>query len=215
MGTTMSLKGKKVLITCGPTWVPIDDMRVISNLSTGRLGQQLARDLSKKKANVTLLEGQVEKPLDTKTLRILKFTFFKDLQKLLKEQLNKKWDIVIHAAAVSDYHLKQTHRKKIDSGKKKLTINLEPTPKLLNLIKRKNAKATLVGFKLESSTNKETLRKRGRKLIDEAQCDFVVANSLKDGYQGYILDRETQIIAKANSRTSIVKKLIASLEKQI
>jgi len=57
------LKNKRILITCGPTWVPIDGMRVISNRSSGQLGQTIAQDLTKAGAKVTLLEGPVERPL--------------------------------------------------------------------------------------------------------------------------------------------------------
>ena len=107
------LRNKKVLITCGPTWIPIDAMRVISNQSTGTLGQMIAEDFAKAGAKVTLLEGPVTRELKSKTIKILKFVFFDEFTGLIKKELKKKVDICIHAAAVSDYKLKKPGRKKI------------------------------------------------------------------------------------------------------
>ena len=101
------LRQKKVLITCGPTWVPIDEMRVISNRSTGELGQRLAAGLAKSGARVTVLEGPVLQPLPVPGVRVIKSFFYDDLSRLLRLELKKKCDAVIHAAAVSDYRLKR------------------------------------------------------------------------------------------------------------
>ncbi len=111
---------KKILITCGPTWVPIDSVRVLSNISSGKLGQMLARELSKKGAQVTLLEGPVETPLTgaaSGKIRVLKFKTFDELFKNLKAELKKPWDAVIHAAAVSDYRPKPAEITKLSSSR--------------------------------------------------------------------------------------------------
>ena len=70
-----SLKNKKVLITCGPTWVPIDDMRVIANRSTGEMGYLLAEAFAKEETKVTLLLGPVEEKALSKNVRKVRFTF--------------------------------------------------------------------------------------------------------------------------------------------
>lgn len=82
-----SFKNKKVLITCGPTWIPIDAMRVISNRSTGRLGQIMALDLAQQGSKVTLLEGAVQEPLQSPKIRVVKFLFFDEFAKLIEQEL--------------------------------------------------------------------------------------------------------------------------------
>ncbi|MCH7561180.1 MAG: hypothetical protein IIC67_07430 [Thaumarchaeota archaeon] len=83
------LNNKKVLITCGPTGVPIDTMRIISNLSSGTLGQMIARDFAKAGAKVTLLEGPVTKPLKSGSIKILKFVFFDEFIELIKKEIGE------------------------------------------------------------------------------------------------------------------------------
>ena len=86
----MSLKNKRVLITCGPTWVPIDDTRIISNISTGQLGQLITKDLVKAKAKVTMIEGPVNKSTDAKIHKLYKFNYYDDFLNLIKKELKKK-----------------------------------------------------------------------------------------------------------------------------
>ena len=76
-----SLKNKRILITCGPTWVPVDTMRVISNQSTGTLGQMIAEGFAKAGAKVTLLEGPVTRQLKSKSVKVLKFVFFDEFDR--------------------------------------------------------------------------------------------------------------------------------------
>ena len=209
----MTLKNKKILITCGPTWTAIDDMRVISNRSTGELGHKLAQGIAKIGGKVTVLEGPVTvtRPLEAKSIKVLKYHFYDELFNLLKKQLLKKFDIVIHAAAVSDYQLKNTHRQKIKSGRPNLRLTLTPTKKIINEIKIISPESFLVGFKLETSSQKSTLTAKAFTLIKEAQCDLVVANGLRNNYVGYIINKEKQILAHATSRGDLSRKLIKIL----
>src|ERR1041385_7988360 len=149
-----ALSGKKILITCGPTWVAIDDVRVLSNRSTGELGRILARRLKGAGAKVTVLEGPVTEPLKDRLIKVLKFSFFEELTELLNEELKKRYDVVIHAAAVSDFRLPKKFSGKISSEKRRLNLNLVRAPKLINRIKKIAPKTFLVGFKLESDFNK-------------------------------------------------------------
>src|SRR5690348_10454722 len=128
----MSLAGKRILVTCGPTWVAIDDMRVISNRSTGELGRILAGQLKAAGARVTVLEGPVAEPLNDRSVRVVKFLFFEELAALLHKELRNRYDAVIHAAAVSDYRPVKRISGKISSGKKRLDLKLVRTPKLID-----------------------------------------------------------------------------------
>lgn len=211
-----SLKNKRLLVTCGPTWVPIDAVRVVSNRSTGALGQRIALDCAKAGARVTLLEGPVARPLVSRPIRILKFSFFDELQKLFKQELRDDVHAVIHAAAVADYKLKKPFHGKLSSGTRKLKLEFIATPKLVGLIKRLNPHVFLVGFKLESSLTRRSACGKAAKLLREAGCDVVVANRLTArGYQGYIVDNERTILAYADSRQSLSTKLVRILSERL
>lgn len=211
----MGLRNKKILLTCGPTWVAIDPVRVISNCSTGTLGHLLAKALKAKHAQVTVLEGPVNCSLKSHGVRVKKFKLFSDLATLLCDELKKKYDVVIHAAAVADYQPRTLAKSKLSSGKRELILRLTPTPKLINHIKKIAPKTFLVGFKLESTSQRAALVKAANKLITDSGCDLVVANSSNQGYQGYIIDQKSHVMATASSRQNLTTQLIRILDKKL
>jgi len=217
LGYNGSLKNKKVLITCGPTWVPIDSVRVISNTSSGELAHIIAKNLSHEQAKVTLLQGPVTHPFLCPRLKIISFEYFDELAKLLTHELKKNhYDIVIHAAAVSDYQLKKASPIKMSSHLKSLHLDLTPTQKLISKIKKISPKSFLVGFKLETKTNKRNLLKKAQQLLKDAHCNLVIANILnKKSYKAYIVNKKGSMIAKANSRKEIALKLTKTLKGQL
>lgn len=171
-----NLKNKRILITAGPTWVPIDKVRVISNTATGETGRMLARALSKLGAKVTLLLGP--------------FSFDYLNNSLIKNLNSKKYDIVIHSAAVSDYRPQKSFDRKLGSGEKTLILKFKQTPKIINLIKEISPDSILVGFKFEPAMLKEKLIKKALLLINKSKADFIVANTMNaDKYQAYIVSR--------------------------
>ena len=97
------MKKLKVLITCGATWSAIDEVRVISNVSSGQMGHLIAQAFCQQHAQVTLIEGPVTHPWAERKVKVLKYRFFDELSALLRQELVKKYDIIIHAAAVSDF----------------------------------------------------------------------------------------------------------------
>ncbi|MBI5416002.1 MAG: hypothetical protein HZA29_04220 [Candidatus Omnitrophica bacterium] len=207
-----SLKNRRVLITCGPTWVPVDDVRVLSNQSTGALGQQIALDCALAGARVVLLEGPVQRPLSSAGIRTLKFSFLAELEELLKKELRKDTAVVVHAAAVADYQPKRPVRGKIPSGRKTLKLELTATPKIIRSVKRLNPKALLVGFKLEPKISPRSAILKTRDLFRKAGCDLVVANQLTArGYRGYLLDRKKNNLACATSRRQMSAALVRVL----
>lgn len=210
-----SLSGKRVLITSGPTWVAIDPMRVISNRASGELGQKIARALSQAGAHVTVLEGPVTNPLKEQKIQIKKFCFYEELATLLKTELKKKYDVIIHNAAVSDYQLKQPHQSKLNSNEKTLTLELIPTEKLINNLKTLAPKAFLIGFKLEDFKNKHEVIAETRKLITNTNCDLVIANTLKGGYKAYLLNHQAQIQNTSHSRAQLTRNLVLALRKNL
>jgi phosphopantothenoylcysteine decarboxylase/phosphopantothenate--cysteine ligase len=206
----------KVLVTCGATWTPIDDIRVISNISTGEMGHEIAQAFRKAGAGVTVIEGAVTHVLAADSgIKIVKYRFFDELAKALRIELLKKYDIIIHAAAVSDFKAVSVSKNKISSDKV-LTLKLVPTPKLIKDIKRLSPKSILVGFKLESNIRRDAINgvfETTKSLFESSGCDLVVANTLKGGYKGYIVNADGEILSKARNKNAIAKELVKLLKR--
>jgi phosphopantothenoylcysteine decarboxylase/phosphopantothenate--cysteine ligase len=207
------LKNKKILITAGPTWVPLDEVRVISNTATGETGLLLAEKLTCLGAKVTLLLGPGDCCCLSRKIKLIRFKFFDDLRRLVIRELStKKYDIVIHSAAVSDYGLKHSYRGKIKSGKKILKLNLVPTPKIIDLIKRIDRSVFLVGFKFEPQADRSLLVKEAKKLNRRSSLDLTVANTLKKNrYQAYIIKNEL-VRGPNNNKEDLTEELVRSLK---
>ena len=205
----MSLKNKKVLITAGPTWVAIDDVRVISNIATGATGIALAEKLSRRGAKVTLFLGPVAACCISKKVRVVFFRFFDELRRGLAAELRAgKYDIIIHSAAVSDFKPDPPFRGKIDSSLRH-TLRLSPLPKIIRDIRRLDPGAKLVMFKLEPGTKDPELIRAAAIACKNAGADLVVANRIKP-YSAFIIDRQGKRIA-AKSKDSLVNKLLKVL----
>ncbi len=205
----MGLRGKRILITAGPTWVPIDDIRIISNVATGRTGILLAREAAVRRAEVTLVLGPGEERVRGKLSRLIRFRFFSELKDILQRELkNKKYDIVIHSAAVSDFKPKYKLRGKLNSDKG-CRLKLIPLEKLVVLIRRFAVKSILVMFKLESTVTDKTLIQRAKSSRDMVGADMVVANRLNP-YRAFIIDKEGNR-TKVRNREQLAKKLIKLL----
>ena len=200
----------RVLITCGPTWMAIDDVRVVSNRSSGEMGHLIAAALLKQKVQVTLIEGPVTHQWVNKKVKVIKFYFFDELASILKQELKKDYDIVIHAAAVSDFKVTKVVKGKVSSARS-LSLKLIPAPKLINNIKKIAPQVFLVGFKLEPHLKVEHILKETQGLFKKAQCDLVVANSLDKGYQGLVVNQEGKILAKAANKKALTKALVKLL----
>ena len=185
----INLKGKKVIITAGPTWVKIDSVRVISNIASGETGILLAEKLNKLGAKVTLLLGPVGRAVLGGRIKVVNFKFFEDLRSLLIKELRlKEYDMAMHSAAVSDYRPAVVAPKKINSGLKNLKINLRPTLKIIDIFKKIQPDIFLVGFKFEPNASRLRLFKESQKQIAVSGADLVVANTTAaKGYAAYLV----------------------------
>jgi len=206
----MNLKNKRILITAGPTWVPIDGVRVISNTASGETGLLLAKRLCKSGAKVTLMLGPVpEKTVFTdKSIKIIHFRFFDELRSgLFKELKDRRHDAVIQSAAVADYGLKKPAGHKISSGLKKLTLNLYALPKIIDSIKKADPRLRVVAFKFEASGSRQYLLKQAKRLMQRSNSDLVVANTCaRNKYKAYLIDRAS-IIGPVTSKPVLVAQL--------
>ena len=176
-GFSSILKNKKVLITAGPTIEYIDPIRIITNQSSGKTGVLLASELISSGAKVTLVYGPgIEKP--PKGAKIIKIFTSKEMFNVVKKEMSKKLDIVIMAAAVSDYTPENTSKNKIKSTKNKIKISLKKTPKIIDQIKKYQKNIFLVGFKAETNLSKKELITLAKKKMNESSADMIVANDI-------------------------------------
>ena len=218
----MNLKNKRILITAGPTWSPIDSVRVISNIATGETGIILAKELQKLGAKVTLLLGPLGACCLNKKIRLIRFKFFDELRRAMNKELkNNKYDIVIHSAAVSDYRLKVSFKQKVKSGRRDWRLNLVPTPKIIDALKKSRRGLFLVGFKFEPGASRKILINKARSLISRAKLDLAVANTIYNNrYQAYIIRQDfilsdfilpDKVYGPFANKIALVKGLIQAL----
>ena len=171
------LTDKKILIIGGPTSEPIDDVRIITNRSSGKTAISLAKNAFYQGAQTELWYG---KTASEKPPSFIKTTFFEttnDLLKMINKSNLKKYDIIILCAAISDY-IPEKQRGKISSGKDKLILELKPSQKIIKTIREKTSKTKIIAFKLE--TKKENLREKSTKLLKQNNIDYVIGNTTKN-----------------------------------
>jgi len=208
------VKGKRILITAGPTWVAIDPVRVISNIATGETGILLAEKLQQLGARVTLLLGPVSESSLKGKIRLIRYKFFNELkEKIVQELSSHKYDAVIHSAAVSDYQPRNFYSHKVKSGLKNFQIPLRPTEKIINLIRKVSPVLVIVGFKFQPQAKRAMLLREAEKLMQQAGLDLVVANTVANGrYQAYIIDSFRNATSIFTAKESLVKGLIKSID---
>ena len=180
-GGSKKLRGKKVLMTAGPTIEKIDSVRIITNQSTGKTGTLLASELVSAGAKVTLVygPGTSEPPKGAKVIQV---NSVEEMNKAVKECLKKKFDIAIMTAAASDYVVKNSIATKIKSDKKEINVKLVKAPKIIDIIKKKQKGIFLIGFKAETDISKKELVNRAKKKLKESNADMIIANDIGRNY---------------------------------
>ncbi len=176
-GSSSKLHGKKVLITAGPTIEYIDPVRIITNQSTGKTGVLLASEFVSAGAKVTLIYGP-GKELPPKGVKLIKVETSQEMFDVVKKEMRQKFDIVILAAAVSDYIPEKSSATKIKSDLNKIMIKLKRVPKIIDQIKKIQKNVFLVGFKAETNLQKQKLISEAKKRLRESRLDLIVANDI-------------------------------------
>ena len=174
------LKGKKILVTAGPTYEAIDPVRFIGNHSSGKMGIALAEELTKRGGDVTLVIGPSSEKISS-TIKVEKVTSAAEMYEACMV-IFEKVDIAIMSAAVADYTPVAIANEKIKKKEEVFTIELTKTKdilKSLGEVKRKNQ--FLVGFALESTNEKANALGK----LKAKNADMMVLNSLKDKGAGF------------------------------
>ena len=182
------------IVTAGPTYEPLDQVRRLTNFSTGRLGSELATFLTDKGHRVTLLSGQQATwHGERKAAAVEMFTTTASLREKLQALASSEVDAVFHAAAVSDFsfgkvwerseagELKELKAAKIATRAGNLLVELIPTPKIILELRNWFPKACLIGWKYELDGDRKTVLARALQQINESKTDFCVANGAAYG----------------------------------
>ena len=208
------LSGKRVLITAGPTRVMIDAVRYLSNVSSGFTGAALAREFARSGAEVHLLlgRGQAAPPEGIRTTR---FETFDELHELVRAEVgSRRYDAVIHAAAVSDYRPVDESAGKMSSERDELVLRLQRTPKIVDEIKELDPSVFLVKFKLEVGRTEDDLLRIARESAVRSRADLVVANDLHYKCRGrhvaYLLEGE-QGVTRVETSAELARALADEL----
>ena len=177
------LAGKKVLITAGPTCEAIDPVRYITNHSSGKMGYALARAARNAGAEVTLVAGKTALP-DIRGVHMVPVTSAKDMAEAVLPR-QKEMDLMILAAAVADYTPITAAEEKIHKSDGGMALELTRTTDILKTLGENKQKGQiLVGFSMET----ENLIPNSRRKLASKNCDFIVANSLRQVGAGFAGD---------------------------
>ena len=187
-----SLRDKKALVTAGPTYEAIDPVRFIGNHSSGKMGIAIAKELSRRGADVSLVLGPTSQKVAANGIRLIRVNSAEEMYNACHEAFGKT-DLAVMSAAVADYTPVNKAAQKIKKTENNLTLELTKTKdilKSLGAIKTKNQ--VLVGFALETMNEKEYAQKK----LVEKNADLIVLNSLNDSGAGFGHDTNKVTIFK-------------------
>lgn len=214
------LKGKKIMITAGPTYEKIDPVRFIGNYSSGKMGYALAETCAERGAEVTLISGPVNLNVNHPAIKRIDVESAEQMYQAARETY-PQMDAGILCAAVADFTPEVAADHKIKREKDDLVLRLKPTCDIAaTLGKEKKKGQLLIGFALE--TNDEVLHAQDK--LSRKNFDFIVLNSLNDKGAGFrcdtnkitIIDR-TEVTPyplkeKKEVATDIIDKLVSLLD---
>jgi phosphopantothenoylcysteine decarboxylase/phosphopantothenate--cysteine ligase len=217
-GLSSILKDKKILMTAGPTIEYIDPVRVITNQSSGKTGVLLASELISAGSKVTLVYGPgIEKP--PKGAKVIKVLTSKEMFDVVKQEMKKKFDVVIMAAATADYTPENPSKKKIKSDSERIKISLKKIPKIIDQIKKYQKNVVLVGFKAEVNLSKKDLVRAAKQKLQDSKADMIIANDIgSTRYKKNPENNEVFIIDSGKVRSSGWKKkqkIVKFIKKEI
>lgn len=205
-------KGKKVVVTAGPTYEKIDPVRFIGNYSSGKMGLAIAEEFAGRGAEVVLVCGPVNLKTSHPAIRRVDVESAAQMYEVTsKEFVNS--DVAVLSAAVADFTPKEKADHKIKRGKDDLLLELLPTKDIAAELGRiKTASQLLVGFALE--TNDEEVNALSK--MQRKNLDMIVLNSLNDKGAGFSVDtNKVTILDKAGDKTVYELKTKVEVAKDI
>lgn len=213
--TGETLKGKKVLVTAGPTHEAIDPVRFISNHSSGKMGFAIADALAAQGAEVNLVTGPTQQQTQHPRVQVKHVTTAKEMLDACS-QLFETADITVLSAAVADYKPQETAKQKIKKKEENLTLTLTKTDDIAaTLGKRKHNGQIIVGFALET----EEEEKNALKKLESKKFDLIVLNSLNDQGAGFghdtnkvtIMDGKEKVTFELKSKKDVAADIVRAI----
>jgi len=193
------LAGKRIMVTAGPTYEPIDPVRFIGNYSSGKMGYAIADELSSRGAEVTLISGPVSVTAKNKNISIKRVNTALEMFTASVACFDLM-DAVILAAAVADYTPASPSVEKIKREKGDLHLELKPTDDIAAILgTRKRPDQILIGFALETANELQNAQKK----LQKKHLDFIVLNSLNDYGAGFGVD--TNLVTLIDKHNNIEK----------
>lgn len=190
----LPLRGKKVLLTAGPTFEAIDPVRFIGNHSSGKMGYALASLAANLGAEVVLVSGPVGLRLEDPMVNVVSVSSAEQMYEAVHE-FYTDCDVAILSAAVADYRPKKVASEKIKKKEGTLTLELEKTKDILASLGANKTNQFLVGFALETENELENAKTK----LKKKNLDLIVLNSLRDKGAGFGKDtNKVTLITKGN-----------------
>ncbi|HOU50996.1 MAG TPA: bifunctional phosphopantothenoylcysteine decarboxylase/phosphopantothenate--cysteine ligase CoaBC [Smithella sp.] len=199
--TPKDLKGSKILITAGPTEEPLDPVRFITNLSSGKMGYALATAAQRRGADVTLVSGPTHLP-PPPAAEIIKVRTAKEMyQAVMDHYVNAT--VIIKAAAVADYCPSTTAAEKIKKDKKNISLELKNNPDIIAEVGKHKGNRILVGFAMET----QNLLVNATEKLRKKNMDLIVANNLREEGAGFRTDTNVITIIDRDGKTEALGKM--------
>ncbi|EGT5617554.1 bifunctional phosphopantothenoylcysteine decarboxylase/phosphopantothenate--cysteine ligase CoaBC [Clostridium perfringens] len=208
--STKDLVGKKVVVTAGPTIVPIDPVRILTNRSSGKMGYSIAEEARDRGAEVVLISGptSLRKP---NGIKVIDVKTNEDMFNAIKNEFEDA-DIVIKSAAVADYKAKNYSSEKIKKTGDDLNLIFERDRDILKTLGDMKENQILVGFAAESSNLKENAKGK----LERKNLDYIVANDISKPETGFASDEnKVTIISKSGEEVSLEKMSKREVAKNI
>lgn len=190
----LPLRGKKFLITAGPTYEAIDPVRFIGNHSSGKMGYAIAETAAAMGAEVVLISGPSALKVENDLVKTIRVTSAEEMYKATHEYFNT-CDIAILSAAVADYRPLEVASEKIKKKEQELILQLTKTKDILASLGEIKKNQFLVGFALETENEEENAKLK----LKKKNLDLIVLNSLRDKGAGFKTDtNKITLIGKDN-----------------
>ncbi len=191
----LPLRGKKILITAGPTYEAIDPVRFIGNHSSGKMGYAIAETAANLGAEVILVSGPSSLSVKNNTIKLVKVTSAQEMYDAAHRSFGNA-DIAILSAAVADYRPAEMATQKIKKTAEELSIKLEKTKDILASLGEIKEKQFLVGFALETQNELENAKTK----LKKKNLDLIVLNSLNDKGAGFGTDTNKVTFITPNNK---------------
>ncbi len=186
------LAGRRILVTAGPTYEPIDAVRFIGNRSSGRMGFAVAAEAAARGAAVTLITGPTQLPTPS-GVEVVRVETAEDMRRAVLAHFEGA-DAVVKAAAVADFRPADRVPEKIKKESGPPSVRLEPTPDILRELGERKGDRVLVGFAAETSD----LEAAGRRKLLEKHLDLMVVNEVGSPGTGFEADTNRAMILSAD-----------------